>query len=72
MEKKIKINSAFPLMGDTFIHPGLSKREYFAGLAMQGYIAGADQIENLADGWQTFIAKSCVLAADALIVELDK
>ena len=46
---------------------GLTKREHFAGLAMQGYVASdvdPDSFENL--------AKFSVLAADALLAELDK
>ena len=47
--------------GNTY-QPGLSKREWFAGLAMQGMMAqGSD-----------FKWVDCVSAADALIAELSK
>lgn len=52
-------------------YPGLTKREYFAGLAMQGDLAryinqpiGEKDLPQLADGW--------VAAADALLAELEK
>jgi len=44
--------------------PGLTKREYFAGLAMQGFISAVTDFGNLA-GFS-------VMAADALIAELNK
>ena len=46
----------------SFTQYGLTKREYFAGLAMQGYIATG----RAAD------ASECVRCADALLKELDK
>lgn len=53
---------------------GLTKREYFAGLAMQGSICANDHShpnwmtkENAAEH-----AKSAVMLADALIEELNK
>ena len=50
---------------------GLSKREYFAGLAMQ-----ATNLEVYADTygleWADKVAKDSVLMADALLAELDK
>jgi len=50
--------------------PGVSKREYFAGLAMQGVLANpalADNIEDASD-----VAEAAVLAADALLTALSK
>ena len=44
--------------------PGLTKREYFAGLAMQGLISVATNYGNL--------AAFSVRAADTLITELNK
>ena len=48
---------------------GLSKREYFAGLAMQGILASDDT-----DPWgnMTGLAEQSVIAADALCGALDK
>ena len=43
---------------------GLTKREYFAGLAMQGFISAVTDFGNL--------AAFSVMAADALIAELNK
>lgn len=62
---------AFPLPGanhrESLVN-GLSKREYFAAMAMQGMIAGS---QGLDISPQEF-AQSSVELADALIVELNK
>ena len=49
---------------------GLSKREYFAGLAMQSFLS----YQNLAraGGNQIQVAKDALLFADALLEELSK
>ena len=51
---------------------GLTKREYFAGLAMQGILAN----DNVADGEGNLkaseVAKFTLLLADALLKELGK
>ena len=47
---------------------GLTKREHFAGLAMQGFIASGYYKMNMAVG----ISARAVRAADALLAELDK
>ena len=44
---------------------GLTKREHFAGLAMQGHIAKYGHLESTA-------ASECVEAADRLLKELEK
>lgn len=45
---------------------GLTKREYFAAMAMQGILSGAQYID-----YEKF-AKVAVESADALIAELNK
>ena len=45
---------------------GLTKREYFAAMAMQGIVS-----TDLADTYENF-AKASVMMADALIEQLDK
>lgn len=47
--------------------PGLTKREYFAAMAMQGFLSGPDGSDD-AD----LTAKQARLHADALIAELNK
>lgn len=47
---------------------GLTKREYFAGLAMQGMLADP----NLSDYNPKFIAGLAVDFSDAILKELDK
>ena len=46
---------------------GLTKREYFAGLAMQG-ILSADDCNNVT----VEIARGAVMMADALLAELER
>lgn len=54
----------------TFGQAGLTKREYFAGLAMASFFGG----EYIGQSGQPdeMIAKRCVSMADALINELNK
>jgi hypothetical protein len=49
--------------GEIYFH-GLTKREYFAGLAMQGWIANTLHPKT--------IAMRAVQCADALLAELEK
>lgn len=58
---------AFPASRSTSIQLGLTKREYFAALAMQGIIGDHLPEENYQG-----MAVNAVLAADALIAELSK
>lgn len=48
---------------------GLSKREYFAGLAMQGLSTTSNKKEAR---WDETVAKAAVALADALLTELEK
>ena len=57
---------AFPRAG---VSIGLTKREYFAGLAMQGLLASVHYASNYKDG---AIVSQSVKIADALLEELDK
>lgn len=74
LETKNKDRSTFPTMeanehvGLTGKEDGLTKREYFAGLAMQGYCGGEFTGQS---GMPTkTIAKWAVKMADDLLVEL--
>ncbi len=49
---------------DGQIYEGLTKREYFAGLAMQGYLANGHPLE--------MIIRDSIDTADALLKELEK
>lgn len=58
-------------------HTGLTKREYFAGLAMQGYISGQlTWTDGLSGGYvhvgDTEAAKEAVAYADALLKALEE
>jgi hypothetical protein len=59
--------------------PGLTKREYFAAMAMQGILSSCDMecLLRIADlkTWKTldqWLAANAVMSADALIAELNK
>ncbi len=77
-------DSAFPIHGINErgwqIQPGLDKREYFAGLAMQGMLAndawldGVDIVakEQNVKTAEQLLACSAVKFADALLAELEK
>lgn len=69
-----KNNAAFPLPGSTAeLHTdfqGLTKREYFAGLAMQGELASQDNGEVWSD--PRLLAQRSVELADALCKELHR
>ncbi len=59
------------------VHTGLTKREYFAVLAMQGYLSGTMAWSDGLDGGgvtpsDTEVAKESVAYADALLKELEK
>lgn len=51
---------------------GLSKREYFAARALQGFIAANPQCEAPGGHAPHIYAKGAVTMADALIAELEK
>ena len=55
----------------TIYYNGLTKREYFAGLAMQSIIRYAFD-NQLTQGLFETVAKDSIRAADALIHELNK
>jgi hypothetical protein len=59
---------AFPLISDDgfIINAGLTKREYFAAMALQGLLANSNiQLDGAS-------ANTAILFADALIEELSK
>ena len=56
----------------TIPHDGLTKREYFAGLAMQAMIPVCSKWENSKDQTlHTVAAMASIMYADALLEELD-
>lgn len=57
---------AFPLTdGETFANDGLTKREYFAGLAMQGILV------NCYNGDESIVAEQSIKFADELLKQLN-
>jgi hypothetical protein len=64
------IAHAFPHIeqrdGYNVYHPGLTKREYFAAMAMQAIITGIDELNP------AVVSQQAVAEADALIAELAK
>jgi hypothetical protein len=60
--------NAFPRMfGNDAPKDGLTKREYFAAMAMQGLLACPNNVNMAQD-----IVKGAVIMADQLIIELNK
>ena len=51
---------------------GLTKREYFAAMAMQGMVANGSSIDIDKDYPYQTRAKTCILIADALIKALNE
>ena len=49
---------------------GLTKREYFAGLAMQGFCSNQEFMGNL--GKTELIARSCIEIAEELLKQLEE
>jgi hypothetical protein len=51
---------------------GLTKREHFAGLAMQAILSNPRLVDNLTPGSVDWIAIKAAIVADAQLAELDK
>lgn len=59
--------SAYPILGDTLSDDiGLTKREYFAALAMQGILASGSIYP------EKILAEQAAIYADTLLKELEK
>lgn len=81
-EQEKNMERAFPQLSATLnddghwsmdaIQGGLSKREYFAGLAMQGILAGDPETSVEVNETPRAVALISVLVADALLVELKR
>ncbi len=54
------------------IYTGLSKREHFAGLAMQAILSNSCLIDNLTTCSVDWLVKKAAIVADAQLNELDK
>ena len=73
------VDSGHPMLDSVKVKTrGITKREYFAGLAMQGILAKeahGERIFNENEGnhsQRTIIAKASVRMADELLAELEK
>lgn len=56
-------------------HSGLTKREHFTAMAMQGLLSSRDgdsQLHDNAPDWIKSVAETSLEFADALLMELDK
>lgn len=60
--------SAFACANDTHLQYGLTKREYFAGLAMQGLVSIV-RLQHLSDYEE--VSKASIILADELIKQLN-
>ena len=64
--------SAFTGIVNEAVQPGLTKREYFAGLAMQGIMSSRTGMRVDYVELKEVIAREAVSISDALLKELDK
>jgi hypothetical protein len=64
-------NGDLPAFGQVDGIGGLTKREYFAAVAMQGFIAMHAGTDCATPGYQN-AAQASVLFADALLLQLEK
>lgn len=66
---------AYPIVGMAFNEEtkGLTKRELIAAMAMQGILANPELCQSMSDASDYLsLASDSLLAADALLSELDK
>ena len=69
---------AFPADAHTHTDGGLTKREYFAAMAMQGIMASLTEMQAIGSstlhhaGMDENLAREAVSIADAVLKELDK
>jgi hypothetical protein len=63
-----KNKNAFGYISNYVESKGLTKREYFAGLAMQGILSNHSLID--ADDWE-WVAKNAIKQADDLLTQLE-
>jgi hypothetical protein len=61
---------AFPCTAAKPWHAGLTKREYFAAMAMQGLLAG--EYRDTSDKQLQWVSDWAVKHADALLAELER
>jgi hypothetical protein len=66
--------SAFTGIVNEAYQAGLTKREYFAGLAMQGLLSIFDEGKGIVPNLENteYMARMAVLSSDALLKELEK
>jgi hypothetical protein len=66
--------TAYPIVGSAFSdnYQGLTKREYFAGLAMQGLLANQYSIDKHNEAEINWIAKHSIMQADELLKQLEQ
>lgn len=69
-------NSEGQICDESYKYEGLTIRQHFAAMAMQGYCANPEIINRLKnisqDGKHQSIAETALKTADALIAELNK
>jgi hypothetical protein len=63
-------DNAFPHRDTADNHTGLTKREYFAAMAMQGWLASFSGVETMP--LPIRVSEKAVAFADALIEELNR
>lgn len=63
---------AFAAVEPDYIQPGLTKREYFAAMMLQGSLSGSNLTDFITSAAMDQYAKEAVSMADALIKALNE
>jgi hypothetical protein len=72
MPKGLVVTEGGDIYGNEDSELGLTKREHFAGLAMQAILSNSCLIDNLTTGSVDWLVKKAAIVADAQLAELDK
>jgi hypothetical protein len=66
MSKYLKKPAAFPVVVDGYVQDGMTLRDYFAAMAMQGFCVNVD------DPYEDNIARTSYSMADAMLKARDE
>lgn len=69
---KNKDKAAFPCATSIGYNSGLTKREYFAAMAMQGIVGNSGMVDIMSPSCASICAEFAATCADAILSELDK
>ena len=64
--------SAFACASEYSVQKGLTKREYFAAMAMQGVLSNSAILDYLKDSNTLYLSERAVKIADEILDQLEK